>query len=32
MDELPVEVTAEGHVAITFQRFRIGVAEKQEIG
>ena len=32
MDPLPVDVSAEGDVAITFQRFRIGVTAREEIG
>jgi menaquinol-cytochrome c reductase iron-sulfur subunit len=32
MDPLPVEVSGEGHVAVTFKRFRTGIDKVEEIG
>jgi menaquinol-cytochrome c reductase iron-sulfur subunit len=32
MDALPVEVTESGDVAVVFKRFRIGVADREEVG
>ena len=32
MDSLPVEVSAEGEIAVTFKRFRTGVERSEEIG
>lgn len=32
MDPLPVEITADGQVAVTFKRFRIGTETREELG